>query len=83
MGFLAARGEASPLLGTTWNGPAFDRDGVVTCYLGGSAHATLLEQTDEALGRVAVTEFERMTGDRTRPLAVHRWSRGMPAYDRT
>lgn len=83
MGFLVARGEETPLLGSTWNAAAFDRDGVVTCYLGGADRPQLLAETDDDLARVAAAEFRRVTGCVARPLSVHRWSRGMPAYDRS
>lgn len=82
-GFLVADEEDTPLLGSTWNTSAFDRDGVVTCYLGGADRPGLVESEDEHLGRVAAAEFQRIVGCNASPLAVHRWSRGMPAYDRS
>ncbi|MEF8838539.1 MAG: protoporphyrinogen oxidase [Haloarculaceae archaeon] len=82
IGFLVA-GEDTDLLGTTWNCSAFDREGVVTCYLGGAARPDLLAESDDTLGALAATEFESIVGGQARPLSVHRWTPGMPAYDGT
>jgi oxygen-dependent protoporphyrinogen oxidase len=70
-------------LGVTWNASLLDREGVSTCYLGGSRNPELVERSDERLEQVAVAEFEEITGASAQPLSVHRLRRGMPAYDRT
>ncbi|NHN60267.1 MULTISPECIES: protoporphyrinogen oxidase [Halorussus] len=70
-------------LGATWNASMLDRDGVYTCYLGGSRNPGLVERSDDRLASVAAAEFEEITGASARPLSVHRLRRGMPAYDRS
>jgi oxygen-dependent protoporphyrinogen oxidase len=70
-------------LGVTWNASLLDRDGVYTCYLGGSRNPGLVEWSDGRLESIAVAEFEEITGASARPLSVHRLERGMPAYDRS
>lgn len=70
-------------LGVTWNASLLDRDGVYTCYLGGSRHPAMVGWDDVELTSVAVEEFEEITGHSARPLSVRRLRYGMPAYDRS
>jgi oxygen-dependent protoporphyrinogen oxidase len=68
-------------LGTTWNASLFDREGIYTSYLGGAKAPSLLEWSDDRLGRLAAVEFEAITGFESRPIHVTRLRPGMPAYD--
>lgn len=82
-GYQVQYDEDFRTLGVTWNASLLDRDGVYTCYLGGSRNPGLVEWSDERLESVAVEEFEAITGESARALSVHRLERGMPAYDRS
>ncbi|UPW01419.1 protoporphyrinogen oxidase [Halorussus gelatinilyticus] len=82
-GYQVQYDEEFRTLGATWNDSLLDRDGVYTCYLGGSRNPELVERSDEALGSLAAAEFEEITGYEARDLSVHRLRRGMPAYDRS
>jgi oxygen-dependent protoporphyrinogen oxidase len=76
-------GEGYETLGMTWNASMLDRDGVFTSYLGGSRSPELVGEDDAALGQLAASEFESITGLSADPLSVARWRPGMPAYDRS
>lgn len=82
-GYQVQYDEEYRTLGATWNASLLDRDGVYTCYLGGSRNPKMVEQSDGRLKTVAVQEFEEITGHEARALSVHRLRRGMPAYDRS
>ncbi|WP_458189053.1 protoporphyrinogen oxidase [Haladaptatus sp. NG-WS-4] len=82
-GYQIQYDEAFRTLGVTANDSLLNRDGVFTCYLGGTKTPELVDWSDERLGRIATEEFETVTGASARPLSVHRLSRGMPAYDRS
>ncbi|PSP54995.1 protoporphyrinogen oxidase [Halobacteriales archaeon QS_1_67_19] len=82
-GYQVQCDEPFRTLGVTWNASLLDRDGVYTCYLGGSRNPELVERSDGELASAAVREFEAITGADARPLSVHRLRRGMPAYDRS
>jgi len=56
---------------------------VYTAYLGGGDEPEVVAWDDDRLASVATREFEAVTGAEARALAVHRWERGMPAYDRS
>jgi oxygen-dependent protoporphyrinogen oxidase len=75
--------EGYETLGMTWNASMLDRDGVFTSYLGGSRSPELVGEDDAALGQLAASEFESITGLSADPLSVARWRPGMPAYDRS
>jgi oxygen-dependent protoporphyrinogen oxidase len=82
-GYQVQYDEEFRTLGTTWNASLLDRDGVYTCYLGGSRNPELVERRDDELGSLAAAEFEEITGYEARAVSVHRLRRGMPAYDRS
>jgi len=82
-GYQVQYDEDLHTLGTTWNASLLDRDGVYTCYLGGGYGPEAVEWDDDRLASVAAREFEAVTGREARALSVHRWERGMPAYDRS
>ncbi|WP_137284436.1 protoporphyrinogen oxidase [Halorussus salinisoli] len=82
-GYQVQYDEAFLTLGVTWNASLLGRDGVYTCYLGGSRNPELVEESDDELASVAVEEFEEITGHSARALSVRRLRRGMPAYDRS
>ncbi|SDZ83449.1 oxygen-dependent protoporphyrinogen oxidase [Haloplanus vescus] len=68
-------------LGVTYNASLFGRDGVYTCYLGGSRYPDLLDESTATLRRLAESEFREMTGVDARALTVRRRPNVMPAYD--
>ncbi|USZ67235.1 protoporphyrinogen oxidase [Halorussus salilacus] len=82
-GYQVQYDEDFRTLGATWNASLLDRDGVYTCYLGGSRNPAMVEWSDDRLESVASEEFEAITGHPARALSVHRLPRGMPAYDRS
>ncbi|UPV75364.1 protoporphyrinogen oxidase [Halorussus limi] len=82
-GYQVQYDEEFRTLGATWNASLLDRDGVYTCYLGGSRNPELVERSDDELASVAAEEFEAITGHGARALSVRRLRRGMPAYDRS
>lgn len=82
-GYQVPRDEPYETLGVTWNASLLGRDGVYTCYLGGSKHPGLVEHGVDELGEIAATEFESVTGEAAEPIHVHRVLPGMPAYDRS
>ncbi|WP_458207836.1 protoporphyrinogen oxidase [Haladaptatus sp. NG-SE-30] len=82
-GYQIQYDESFRTLGVTANDSLLNRDGVYTCYLGGAKNPSLVDWSDDRLGRVAAEEFEAVTGDSARPLSVYRLQRGMPAYDRS
>lgn len=83
LGYQVRRSEDLSTLGVTWNGTAFDRDGLVTCFLGGMTDPALLEESDDTLGELAAAEFETVTGATAEVIAVARNDAAIPAYDRT
>lgn len=69
-------------LGVTWNAGMFDeRDGIYTAFLGGSKHPDLIDRPENELRQIARTEFETIMDAPASVLYVHRWRRGIPAYD--
>jgi oxygen-dependent protoporphyrinogen oxidase len=80
-GYQVPRDEPYETLGVTWNASLLGRNGVYTCYLGGSKHPGLVEHGVDELGEIAATEFEAVTGVAADPIHVHRVLPGMPAYD--
>ncbi|WP_135853589.1 protoporphyrinogen oxidase [Halorussus salinus] len=82
-GYQVQYDEQFRTLGTTWNDSLLDREGVYTCYLGGSRNPELVERSDDELGSLAAAEFEEVTGHEARAISVRRLRRGMPAYDRS
>jgi oxygen-dependent protoporphyrinogen oxidase len=82
-GFQVQYDEPFRTLGATWNASLLDRDGVYTCYLGGSRNPELVDWSDDELASIAADEFGEITGHSARRLSVRRLRRGMPAYDRS
>ncbi len=80
-GYQTARSSPLHTRGVTWNTGLFDRDGLVTAFLGGMDEPDVLEWTDARLGSVAATEFETVTGHDANVLAVTRLADRIPAYD--
>ncbi|THE66824.1 protoporphyrinogen oxidase [Salinadaptatus halalkaliphilus] len=83
IGALVPSGSDVRISGSTWNASFLDRDRLFTCYVDPGSDPNMLERSDESLGELAATEFERLTGARATPIHVHRWEPGMPAYDRS
>lgn len=83
LGYQVVREAPLRTLGVSWNGRAFDRDDLVTAFLGGMADPTILDESDEVVAEVAAREFERVTDVDPEVLGVHRVTPGMPAYDRS
>ncbi len=79
LGFQTAFGEDLETLGATFVGTMFDRDGVVTCYLGGGRSPETLKMEDEELGETAERELEQVVDCDASVLDVDRVR--MPAYD--
>ncbi len=83
IGALVPSGEELPISGSTWNASFLDRDGVFTCYVDPNSDPEMASRTDDELGELAADAFETLTGIQARPIGVHRWVPGMPAYDRS
>ncbi len=83
LGYQVRRDEPLRTRGVTWNGPAFGRDDLYTCFLGGMTDPEVLELDDDDLGDVAATEFERVLGTEPSVLGVQRLPEVIPAYDRS
>ena len=83
IGTLVPPGSPVRMSGTTWNASFLDRDRLFTCYVDPGRDPKMAERTDEELAELAAREFEHLTGARARPIYVHRWNPGMPAYDRS
>lgn len=81
LGYQVALGERLRTRGVTWNAAALGRDGLYTAFLGGARDPGLPELSDREIGSIAVQDFERVTGARTRVLAVGRTR--IPAWDRS
>ena len=81
LGYQVGYGEGLRTRGVTWNASALGRRGVYTAFLGGARDPAMLERPDEEIGEVARTEFEAVTGCRTRVVAVTRTR--VPSWDRT
>lgn len=90
-GYQIPPGDGFVTRGVTWNGSLFagrdrgdasnGREGLVTCFLGGATRPAVVEWSDDRLGTVAAAEFKEVTGRPASPIAVHRVTPGMPAYD--
>ncbi|MFB6105179.1 MAG: protoporphyrinogen oxidase [Halobacteriaceae archaeon] len=83
LGYQVRRSEPLSTLGVTWNGAAFGRDGLVTCFLGGMTDPDILAEDDDTLGTTAATEFETVTGSPAEVIDVTRHEDAIPAYDDT
>jgi len=83
LGYQVRRGEGLHTLGVSWNASAFDRDGVYTVFLGGMDDPEMVDRADDELGGIASREFAEVMGADAEVIAVNRWERGFPAYDRS
>ncbi|ELY45946.1 protoporphyrinogen oxidase [Natronorubrum bangense] len=83
IGTLVPSHADSQISGLTWNASFLGRDRVFTCYIDPGSDPRMNERSDDELGTLAATEFERITGSPATPIDVHRWNPGMPAYDRS
>ncbi|MXV60508.1 protoporphyrinogen oxidase [Natronorubrum sp. JWXQ-INN-674] len=83
IGTLVGTHADATISGLTWNASFLDRDRLFTCYIDSGSYPEMTESTDDELGSVAASEFERITGSAATPIHVHRWEPGMPAYDRS
>lgn len=82
-GYKIPHGEEFRTLGVTCNAALFGRDGVYTCFLGGSKTPGLVDWPTTEIRETAEREFAAITGHDARTLHVERLSPGMPAYDTT
>jgi oxygen-dependent protoporphyrinogen oxidase len=83
LGYQVAYDEDLRTLGVSFNGGMFDRDGLCTVFLGGMHDPEILEESDESLGEIATSEFERATGHTAHVVDIERRERWFPAYDQT
>jgi oxygen-dependent protoporphyrinogen oxidase len=83
LGYQVAYDEDLHTLGVSFNGAMFDRDGLCTVFLGGMHDPEILAQSDDQLGEIATTEFERATGHEADVVDIVRRDRWFPAYDQT
>ncbi|WP_302080218.1 protoporphyrinogen oxidase [Salinibaculum rarum] len=83
LGYQVAYDEDLRTLGVSFNGAMFDRDELCTAFLGGMHDPEILAESDERLGEIATTEFERATGQNATVVDVVRRDRWFPAYDQT
>ncbi len=83
LGYQVAYDEDLHTLGVSFNGVMFDRNGLCTVFLGGMHDPERLESSDEQLGEIATTEFERATGHAAKVVDIVRRDRWFPAYDQT
>lgn len=81
LGYQVRRTDPIETLGVSWNASMFGRDGVYTCFLGGMTRPELVGESDDALERIATTEFEHVTGTPATAIAVARLRHAIPAYD--
>lgn len=83
IGTLVPPGSNARISGLTWNASFLGRDRLFTCYVDPLSTPGMVDHSDDELGRIAASEFERITGAAATPIHVHRWEPGMPAYDRS
>lgn len=78
-GYQTAFGEPLETRGVTFNDALFDRDGIVTAFLGGARNLQLPDWPDERIAALAEIEFRRVTKRSATALVVSRPV--VPAYD--
>jgi oxygen-dependent protoporphyrinogen oxidase len=83
LGYQVAYDEDLHTLGVSFNGAMFDRDGLCTVFLGGMHDPGMLDESDDRLAEIAITEFERATGHAAEVVDIVRRERWFPAYDQT
>jgi oxygen-dependent protoporphyrinogen oxidase len=81
LGYQVSFAESLRTRGVTFNHSLFDRQGVYTAFLGGARDPALLAEDDDRIARVAVEEFERVTGCASEAIHVARTS--IPAWNRS
>ena len=82
-GYQIRKDEPFHTLGVSWNGVAFGRDDLVTCFFGGMLEPELVSEPEGRLARLACEEYEAVTGCEATFLEVERMHRGFPAHDDT
>lgn len=82
-GYQVGYNEDVRTLGVSWNASMFDRSGVYTAFLGGMHDPALVEESDERIGEIARTEFERVTGRPATVIDVAHLDPGIPAWDQS
>lgn len=78
-GYQVAFGESLETRGVTFNDWLFDREGIVTVFLGGAGNPQLVEWPDDRIAAIAESEFREITGRSAEALEVSRPR--MPAFD--
>jgi protoporphyrinogen/coproporphyrinogen III oxidase len=78
-GYQVALTESSATHGVASNQAMFGRPGLHTAFLGGAGRLDIAGLSDDAVGRLAAAELERMCGLPGTPIHVHRTR--MPAWD--
>lgn len=78
-GYQTAFGEPLEIRGVTFNDALFERQGVVTAFLGGARNVQLPDWPDERIAALAEIEYRRVTGRSATSLEVSRPV--VPAYD--
>lgn len=81
LGYQVRRDTPYRTLGVSWNGAAFDRDDLVTVFLGGMHDPELVQRPDDELTTIATEELAAIMDVEAQPLGVRRITPGMPAYD--
>lgn len=78
-GYQVAFGEPLETRGVTFNDWLFDREGIVTVFLGGAGNPQLPDWPDDRIAAIAESEFREITGRSAEALEVSRPR--MPAFD--
>ncbi|MHC3437404.1 protoporphyrinogen oxidase [Natrialbaceae archaeon A-gly3] len=80
-GYQIRKDEPYHTLGVSWNGVAFGRDDLVTCFVGGMWEPELVSEPEGRLAEIVCREYEEITGHEAEFLEVERFHRGFPAHD--
>lgn len=81
LGYQVCRDSPLRTLGVSWNGRAFDRDELVTAFMGGMNDPSILEHSDRDIAEIAAAELEEVMGVPADVLGVYRVEPGVPSYD--
>ncbi len=81
LGYQVSLAEPLCTRGVTFNHALFLRQGVYTAFLGGARSPRLVEKDDEHIAKIAVEEFERVTGCASEAIHVARAT--IPAWNRS
>ena len=86
-GFLVPKKERRQLMACTWVGTKFpnrvpEGSVVARCFLGGTANAAVLNESDDAVTATVLEELQQIAGFRARPkfVRISRWPRSMAQY---